>query len=275
MGKVQGGGGRGDGLLPVRHNYVGDEGDYPKLALLRVLATDEALGVNWYLTVHPEDEGTPGGADGKKLAHLERDDDEWLHLDESLLRQMRRSLEQWRRDERHISHLEELLPGATFYGEGLPTGRTSVAERKVLREAWHRTALATLAGADVVFVDPDNGFQVKSHGPGSKWRCKYATYAEVSDYLARGQAVVAYQHRPRVTWQALVEKVRSELRTHAVPTAPPGFIAFGSRGFFLMHPDPERVAQLTARARALKAACDEAGWDKLTIEIIEPGDVAP
>ena len=252
----------------MRHNYVGDEGDYAKLALLKALRGKGTLGVNWYLTVHHED-----NADGHKLAHLKgRGDDDWSHLDADLLREMRKSLRRWEAGDRHISHLEALLmPGAIFFGEELPTGADPAAVRMAARERWHADALEALAGADIVFVDPDNGFEVKSRGRRSKWRCKYATYEEIGDYLSRGQAVVAYQHKPRLTWAAAIDKVRRELRQHGVHTAPPGFIAFGSRGFFLMHRDREVVEQLTRRAQALKDDCDEVGWTKLKIEVVEPG----
>ena len=259
----------------MRHNYVGDEGDYAKLALLRALARDQQLGVNWYLTVHEETPkqpahgaSTPQG-DGYKLDHLVHPD-EWSDLDAALLERMVESLRGLREEERHIEKLEVLLPGADFFQAPLPTGSDSPAERRAARRAWHQTALQRLAGAEIVFVDPDNGFEVKSHGPGSKWRCKYAAYDEVADYLARGQAVVAYQHRPRVTWAELVAQTKAEIAAHGVPTAPLGFIAFGSRGFFLMHRDPAEVKQLTIRAQALKDACDEAGWTKLKIDVIAP-----
>ncbi len=256
----------------MRHNYVGDEGDYAKLALLRALEGHGQLGVNWYLTVHEEGAGSPGGADGNKLAHLQEGDDDWLYLDDALLVQMRRSLERWIRGDRDIAHLEAMLPGAVFFAGELPTGdpRYSPAQREVRRQEWHRDALAALEGADVVFVDPDNGFEVKSHGPRSKRRCKYAAYSEVADYLARGQAVVAYQHRPRVTWEKLVTTVKAELRSRDVPTAVPGFIAFGSRGFFLMHRDPAVVARMMASADELVRRSDMAAAPKLTITVMPP-----
>lgn len=46
----------------MRHSYAGDEGDDAKLALLRALTRDRRLGVNGYLTLHPEGDGQPGRA---------------------------------------------------------------------------------------------------------------------------------------------------------------------------------------------------------------------
>ena len=251
----------------MRHTYVGDQGDYAKLALLRAVQDEFSLGVNWYLTVHDEKPGA-GGGDGRKLSHLT--DDDWRYLDAALLDRMRLSLDRWLRGDRHIAHLEKLLPGAVFFGEELPTGRVPLGERVAAREAWHRQALDVLADVDVVFVDPDNGFEVRSRGPRAKWRCKYATYGEVADYLARGQAVVAYQHQPRTTWADVVAGVRDQLRAREVPTAPPGFVSFGSRGFFLMHRDPDSVRRLTAIARRVAERSPVPGSPRLTPTVIPP-----
>jgi hypothetical protein len=257
----------------MRHNYVGDEGDYAKLALLNALRAGHTLGVNWYLTDHEETRTKAGAAsakgDGNKRAHLDNADD-WRYLDAVLLERMVESLREWTEEDRHISGLEAMLDGAVFFGEALPTGAVPLAERVAARGAWHERALDALRGADIVFIDPDNGFQVKSRGPRSKWRCKYALYSEVSGYLARGQAVVAYQHQPRATWSATVEKVRADMAAHGVRMAPPAFIAFGSRGFFLMSSDPRRVAAMLAVADGMRARMADGQWTKFRIEVIPP-----
>ena len=249
----------------MRHEYVGDEGDYAKVALLTALSRGKQLGVNWYLTVHEE----PLKDDGDLRDHLHAED-EWAHLDATLLRRMVETLRDLDKDDRHIELLEPLLPGAIFFDEGLPTGDIPLGERLTARKAWSARALAHLAGTDLVFLDPDNGFEVPSLGERERTRCKFANYAEAAAYLARDQAVVAYQHRPRETWTSLVAKKKAQMVQHRVPTAPPGFIAFGSRGFFLMHRDPAEVAGLTRRAQAVKEACDEEGWTKLKIDVIPP-----
>lgn len=251
----------------MRHNYAGDEGDYAKLALLRALTRGRRLGVNWYLTVHSEGEGQVGAGDGNLRKHLREDG--WDHLDPELLDRMRSVFGRIEPADRSIDHLEDatMLPGATFFGNPLPTGATPHAERVAARLSWHEMALHRLEDTDVVFVDPDNGFQVKSQGPRSERFCKYATYAEVAGYLARGKAVVAYQHRPRHTWERVVEMVRGELARRDVPTAPPSFIAFGSRGFFLMHPDPAVVRSMTQAAEAMRARAQRDSWTKLAITV--------
>lgn len=181
----------------MRHNYAGDEGDYAKLALLRALTRGRRPGVNWYLTVHPEGEGKAGAGDGNLRKHLREDG--WDHLDPELLDRMRSVFGQLDPAQRHVGLLEDevMLPGATFFQEALPTGETPLSERLEARLAWHDRALHKLKDADLVFLDPDNGLQVPSQRPRSRRFSKYAAYAEVANYLARGQAVVAYQHKPR------------------------------------------------------------------------------
>jgi hypothetical protein len=254
----------------MRHNYVGDEGDYAKLALLRVLQRRYTLGVNWYLTIHPEGEGHSSVGDGNLLAHLTQPG--WDALDANLLKRMRAVFAGLPGEKRHLDLLEDgtFLPGATFFQEALPTGEVPLERRVAARQEWHEDGLAALAHTELVFVDPDNGFETASLGKGSKTRCKYANYREVAGYLRRGQAVVAYQHRPRATWDAVIAKVLAEIAEYEVPTASPGFIAFGSRGFFLMHPDESIVLQMTADALAMQERLAEAGFRKLKIAVHLP-----
>jgi hypothetical protein len=82
--------------------------------------------------------------------------------------------------------------------------------------------------------------------------------------------VVAYQHRPRATWDAVVAQVRATLAEHAPRVASPGFISFGSRGFFLMHRDESEVARMTADAVVMAERLSTAGFRKLKIEVKPP-----
>ena len=254
----------------MRHNYAGDQGDYAKYALINALAGDgrQVVGVNWYLTVHHEENG-----DGDVRPHLEAPD-EWQHLDSRLLARMVEVFSGLPESNRRVEllHDDGMLPmTSVFFTEPLPTGSLSPAARVAAREEWHRQALRQMAAADVVFLDPDNGFEVPSRGPRSKWRCKYATYGEVNDYLAAGKQVVPYQHARRMTWPALYEKVTTEMREAGVQMADPGFVAFGDRGFFLLSRDPAQVAAMTTAARDMQTRLAQAEWRKLRITVIGPG----
>ena len=253
----------------MRHNYAGDQGDYAKYALINALAGDgrQVVGVNWYLTVHDEEK-----SDGDVRPHL-NEPGEWEHLDARLLARMVEEFCGLPASKRRVELLEKdgMLPTTSlFFTEPLPTGALPPADRVAAREEWHRQALRQMAAADLVFLDPDNGFEVPSRGPRSKWRCKYATYAEVNDYLAAGKAVVPYQHARRMTWPALVAKATIEMREAGVQMADPGFVAFGDRGFFLLSRDPAQVAAMTKAARDIQTRLAKAEWRKLRVTVIGP-----
>lgn len=165
----------------MQDRYAGDIGDYGKFALLRALAAKGlSIGINWYLIETPVQELAAN--DGGKLIpdHLAACDP---GLAEALLDVSRGS-------SRSVSALEDkgLVPGARYFADRVPVEH---------RPAWHARALSALAGADLVFLDPDNGFLVRSVGKRSVKSPKYAFYEEVADYVARGQSVVVYNHRSR------------------------------------------------------------------------------
>jgi hypothetical protein len=256
----------------VRHNYAGDQGDLTKYALLRALqGAGFSVGVNWYLSVHDEANG-----DGHVRHHLEHPE-QWEALDPPLVHQMHRVFGGLPHSRRSVALLEDdaLLPGATFFTEPLPTGAVPVVGREAARQAWHQRALAAMAGVDLVCLDPDNGLEVASQGPRSKWRCKYATYGEIGDYLARGQAVVCYQHARRVRWAQLVPQLAGDMRAAGASMADPGFIAFGTRGFLLLSQEPEVVAKMTATAQALCDRLSADGWRRLRTTVIAPAGPMP
>ncbi len=252
----------------MRHNYTGDEGDFTKYALLRTLSgggRERVLAVNWYLTVHAEK-----NAHGNMRRHLETPD-KWAMLDQDLLTRFVQVFSRVQREARHVGLLEDAQmvgPLTRFFHEPLPTGELPTADRMAAREAWHARALAATAGADIVFLDPDNGVEVASRGPRSKWRCKYATYAEIGDYLDRGQAVVCYQHERRVAWSALVPGLADEMRAAGVQMARPGFIAFGDRGFLLLARDHAVADRMLTQARTMRADVIGNDFTALTVTVL-------
>ncbi len=52
-------------------------------------------------------------------------------------------------------------------------------------------------GADIVFLDPDNGLLVKSVSTGSVKSNKYVISNEIAEYYAAGKSVIIYNHRCR------------------------------------------------------------------------------
>ncbi|MBP3883500.1 MAG: NADAR family protein [Olsenella sp.] len=186
----------------MQDRYAGDIGDYGKFGMLRALASEGlSIGINWYLVETPRQEASVN--DGQKLIpkRLTQCDPE---LAETLL-------EISQGQDRSVRALEQagLVPGASYFSDPVPVRG---------RLAWHARALASLAGADLVFLDPDNGLLVKSVGRQSSRSPKYAFYEEVADYVSRGQSVVVYNHRSRKQEDAYFGEI-SERLAAAVPQA--------------------------------------------------------
>ena len=159
----------------MKDQYVGDIGDYTKLGLLRVIENAEfSIGVNWYYT--PND----GGNDGKKAGYLDSPCDT---PDTDLFKELHGI-----RKARKIIAIEEskLLTNVKYYNDEL---------RGINRKSWHEKALSCLCHCDVVFLDPDNGFEIGSINPNFPDGCKYVTYDETADYFIKNNAsVIIYQH---------------------------------------------------------------------------------
>lgn len=250
----------------MRHNYVGDEGDYAKYALLQRLCEETGLllGVNWYLT---EDGDKP--SDGLKRRHL-TDVESWEPLDPALLGRLRAAVGV-PLPELHLRLIEDgaVLPdGTVFFRQPVPGTACPARERAARRAAWHREALEALSAAGIVFLDPDNGLASAAVKSGSAGTRKHAIAAEISDYLQRGQAVVCYQHQPRVRWPDLLRRIQAQLA--ALPNAPrPAIAKFGSRGFLLLGPDATSQSRLVDAAHALQKHVIESKWSKLPLRVYD------
>jgi hypothetical protein len=139
----------------MKDQYFGDENDFRKYGLLRTLVAEQAmrLGVCWMLT---ESDGRSCGNRLRYLAHpcKYRGHDPMLF--------------DWLRDvvevdqERRAGKIEQsgLLEGAVFQS-GLLTDQAGE------RAEYFKECSARFRGCDLVFFDPDNGFEVASRTVGS------------------------------------------------------------------------------------------------------------
>lgn len=168
----------------MKNQYAGDIGDYTKLGILRSLeAAGFSIGVNWYLTPDEPDQ-SKAFTDGRYIKFLECDCDTPDIYLRSALKEIGLS------NNRTVARLEraKLFENALFWDKML--------EAKS-RDKWHSDALKKLHNQDVIFLDPDNGLEVKSIKPHSKHGNKYTTYKEAADYYAQGSTVIIYNHRDR------------------------------------------------------------------------------
>lgn len=168
----------------MQNRYAGDVGDFGKLGLLRqIVSSEHRIGVNWYLA--PDESHN---ADGKHIGYIM--DKRYNGCDDAL----RDSLKEIVNSQRSVSALEAmaLIPNAIYFHEVLYSPSQPFSRRK-----WHLKALEVLSSTDIVFLDPDNGFLVKSVSTGSAKSNKYVISSEIADYYAAGKSVIIYNHRCR------------------------------------------------------------------------------
>ena len=167
----------------MQDRYAGDVGDFGKFALLRAIESQGlTVGINWYLAKTLPSEIHD---DGKYTIPTQ-----YETLDQGLSSALNKIFDLG--EARSVQALEKahLLASNLFVNEAVPRETNQ-------REAWHQKALTKLADCDIVFLDPDNGLNVKSVKRGSPKSPKYVWLHEVSDYIASEKSVIFYNHRPR------------------------------------------------------------------------------
>ena len=139
----------------MQDRYAGDIGDFGKFALLRALAPERRLGDCWCRT----DGAGETYNDGRHLAYLRRPD-RFRQLDSEVFEALASFVAdvEANRCRRAVKSLEALalLPADTlFHGDLCPKPSTE-------RQHWAAGMVESMAGADLVFLDPDNGLEEPS-----------------------------------------------------------------------------------------------------------------
>jgi hypothetical protein len=201
----------------MQEKYLGDTPDFGKYALLRALCNKQTglrLGVNWYLTIGSEVD-KPDNRDGNKRHHAANPQN-YRPIDEELWDRLNQFQHE---DKRSLEKFEGsgTLPKDTLY-HSEPLSLTSFKGKNNKlqeRERWIETGLKTLDSADLVFVDPDNGFEgsVQRHhkrGP------KFTYYDEIKGFIDQNKTVVAIQFMGRQVGgvPALALAVKQKLKTN-------------------------------------------------------------
>ena len=206
----------------MQNRYVGDIGDFGKLGLLSFLSKETGLsiGINCYLT-EPVTQKEKKNSDGKYIEYENlKDYDVELY---SKLNEISHS------NNRNVVALKKAnLVRDTKYFEA------SLVED---REKWHQDALVALEGCKVVFLDPDNGLEVKS-AKGKSLK-KYVKKGELADYYNKGSSVIYYQHQARKKDEDYIKQNKELLKDFPDATLIPlKFIKISSRYyFFIVQPD--------------------------------------
>jgi hypothetical protein len=224
----------------MRDQYAGDVSDVLKFAFIRALAgADRKLAIAWYYVP-----GDDGSADGR---HLEwRDEQARQRLDAQLYAGL------CTLPGRSIAGLERMAiwpEGSLFHREPMPLPHE--------RWVWGVRMRAALEGADIVFLDPDNGL-----GPETP---KHATFSEIRLLRRPRRAIVFITFPGRsVPHEALVERLHERLtgeaeartaltlRTNVSIPLSVGSRSFVQRQRWFTVVDPD--AELIARARSFTDA---------------------
>ena len=188
----------------MQHRYVGDIGDFGKYGLLRALCRcPEAplighplrLGIVWYL--YPNESHNADGKHIDYLSYTSANHAKFRACDPPLYESLRRLVAA---NNRHVGGVREseIFPDDTLYYESsLSYGpRESRLSRQAIRGDWFDRSLQATAGADVLFVDPDNGISetmdpLRKNGP------KFVYIDDLCQFAGRGQSLVIYHHLGR------------------------------------------------------------------------------
>ena len=253
----------------MQDRYVGDIGDYVKLAILRALSPGKRLGVAWWLF---PDSGSAG--DGRHISYLS-DPIRWQHFDPDLYDALKQVVKSGRRA---ITALEDanLLPGAVYFSEEIPSGATPY-ETRARREEWFARCQAQLADCDLVFLDPDNGLEPKAFSLGAKNGGKSVSLAALGTLRQPGRTLVVYHHHTRRAGGHVAElgawadrlRARGFDRVDALRASP-----YSPRAFFLLNADDQtrdRAIALSKRWRGLIAWYPDCIGNAAQEPLTEPG----
>jgi hypothetical protein len=174
----------------MQNRYVGDIGDYFKLAILRTLAGDDySLGIAWWLV--PDESHN---ADGKHTDYLKQRD-KWRDFEPQVFDSLKGIVDGGHRTVAQLETLN-LLPNARFSSEPLFLN-ASFNARPQEREEWFSRVVSALKACDLVFLDPDNGLEPNGFSLTQKSAIKSISFDELKRLRRTGRSILVYHHHTR------------------------------------------------------------------------------
>lgn len=226
----------------MQNRYVGDIGDYVKLALLRALSGEHRLGVAWWLV---QDE--THNKDGRHIKYLENHA-QWRHLDPPLFDGLRDIV---RTGGRTVEALEAscLLPVDTEYNRIPVPCPLMWTQRALAREHWFQELLVTMNRSNLIFLDPDNGIEAQRYRVTKKGANKSVRMDEIQRLIQPGRILILYHHQTRLRGGHI-----SELSHHARRLRDFGATnvdalrasPFSARAFFIVDGDQQLKSKAAA-----------------------------
>jgi len=208
----------------MQDRYAGDVGDFGKFSLLKSLfdRKDDCLGVIWYLfpdEIHNDD--------GKYTNYIEKQEFQFCDLD--LIQKLSNILNGKRSV--HALEINKILKSNTVYFQEklnfhieYSTQKKADKETRLLRrQEWLKNAVRSIEPCNIVFLDPDNGLEIKSCGKMSQIKSgKYAYYSEVKELFKGKDVCVIYhhlnRHKEHGTHKDQIETRVNELRRRINPS---------------------------------------------------------
>lgn len=170
----------------MQNRYFGDIGDFSKYGMLRqVLEAELRLGINWYL--YPNEKHNQ---DGKHRQYLTEDKHKVSLCDDDLYK----FLFEQKNKEKSISLIEksDKLHNTIFFNDYIHTDDYRI--RLNHRQKWFMNSIVKLSGCDIIFCDPDNGFETQKLGYKEKRSGKYIFYNEAKRFYDLGKSLIVYHH---------------------------------------------------------------------------------
>lgn len=184
----------------MKDQYFGDINDYRKYGLMRCIikASDVAMLVAWMLT--PDD----SSSDGKFIAYLQNPE-MWEKYDPELFQTLHNAMNT--NNQRRVSLMERthLLPGTDYFSAIVP-------DSSLHRQDWFDQLCKQARKFQMVFLDPDNGLEIKSRPYGTKNSCKFVYWNEIETLWNQGKSLLIYQHFIREKRISFIQRKLSELQ---------------------------------------------------------------
>jgi len=184
----------------MKNQYVGDINDYKKYGLLRSIMSSSDINVlvAWMLT---EDDGS---TDGKFIEYL-NDPEKWDKYDKPLYLEIAKILGD-KNKKREVGLIEnsEILKNSRYFSDFVPDNSSN-------RDIWFSNLINKSRNSDLVFLDPDNGLEIKSRKYGNKNSSKFLYWHEVEKLWSLGKSLLIYQHFIREKREVFIERMLNSL----------------------------------------------------------------
>jgi hypothetical protein len=158
----------------MKNQYFADVNDYTKYCILRQFPDIPKI-IYWMLTKDDK-------PFFRRLKYL--DSDQYANLDRELWDHLSKCVNE---NLRHVSHIESLLDNVVHY-EKRPIDDWE--ERKTISNE----VISMARKDEIVFLDPDNGYQVPAYPGGTRRSSKFVYDFEISGLLEKDVTIILYQH---------------------------------------------------------------------------------